>query len=300
MTAQRPRWPVPPLVGLVCAAALGACAGDPAPPAAVASVAPLPPEPGVLRLAGSGAMGPMVRALAAAYVRADRGATALTPLVEDSIGTGGGVRAVSDGAVDLGMISRSLSEPEERLGLILFPLGTDAVVIAANQELPVEEISGALLRDLFSGERRSLPDGTPVTVLLRDRAESANLALDAAIPGMAAARARGDRHGFRVIYRDEAMAATLFGSRNAIGLSSLALLHEARMPLKLVRIDGRTPSVDALERGVWPMSRQLWLAARPDQLHRVRPFLDFAGSAEGRALIRAAGYLPAGAAGGAR
>ena len=247
----------------------------------------------MLRIAGTGSMGPMMRALAAAFVPPDGGPGALRPVVEDSIGTGGGVRAVADGVVDLGMISRSLSEAEERLGLVLFALGTDAVVIAANQDLPVEELSGALLRELFAGERRTLLDGTPVTLLLRDRAESANLALDAAIPGMAAARARGGGPGSRVIYRDEAMAAALFGSRNAIGLSSLALLHEARMPLKLLRIDGRSPTVEALERGEWPMWRRLWLAARPDRLARVQPFLDFAGTARGRALIRAAGYLPA-------
>jgi phosphate transport system substrate-binding protein len=247
-------------------------------------------------MAGSGAVGPLARALATTFAGHPLNTGHLRPLVEDSIGSGGGVRAVADGAVDLGLLSRPLSEAEQRLGLVLFPAGTDAVVLTANQDLPLDEVSSQLLRELFSGARRSLEGdaagGVPVTALLRDPSESANLALDAAVPGMAQARAQGYAAGLRVLYRDEAMVAALFGARSGLGLSSLALLHEARVPLKILRLDGRTPSVDAVAQGRWPLWRQLWFAARPERMERVRPWLAYAASAEGRARIEAARYLP--------
>lgn len=253
---------------------------------------PSAPEASVLRMAGSGAVGPLARALCAAFEGHQLNTAHLRPLVEDSIGSGGGVRAVADGAVDLGLLSRPLTESEQRLGLLLFPAGTDAVVLAANQDLPLGEVQGPLLRELLSGARRALDSGAPVTALLRDPSESANLALDAAVPGMTQARAQGYAQGLRVLYRDEAMVAALFGARSGLGLTSLALLHEARVPLKVLRFEGREPSVDAIALGRWPLLRQLWFAARPDRSERVRPWLAFAATAEGRALIEAARYLP--------
>lgn len=269
------------------AAALAVCAAcqGPAPAPGQAEAAPLEPEPGVLRLGGSGAAGPLARALAAAY------SGELRPVVEESIGTGAGVRAVADGAVDLALGSRPLSPAELKLGLRIFPVATDAVVLAANRAVAADDLSTADLLALFAGERRS-PGGSPVTLLLRDSGESANLTVDGAIPGMAEARPRGYARGLTVVYRDEAMLAALFGSRQAIGLSSLALLEESGMPLKALRLAGRAPSLAALASGEWPLRRTIWLAARPQRLARVQAFLDHARSARGRALIEAAGYLP--------
>ena len=297
--SSRTPWQAALLRAALLAVCALSCAGDPPPPQASAIAQLAAPEPAVLRMAGSGAVGPLARALAATFAGHPLNTGHLRPLVEDSIGTGGGIRAVADGAVDLGLLSRPLSEAEQRLGLVLFPAGTDAVVLAANQDLPLDEVSSQLLRELFSGARRSLQasaagvaDDAPVTALLRDPSESANLALDAAVPGMAAARAHGYAAGLRVLYRDESMVAALFGARGGLGLSSLALLHEARVPLKVLRLDGRTPSVDAVAQGRWPLWRQLWFAARPDRLERVRPWLVYAASAEGRARLEAARYLP--------
>jgi phosphate transport system substrate-binding protein len=284
MSRARSRW-----LCVALASALWACGGDRPPPESAGAADPLPPEAGVLRLGGSGAMGPMAHVLAAAFAHHPSNAAGLRVAIEDSIGTGGGVRAVSEGAIDLALVSRELSRSEKELGLVLFPVATDVVVIAANPSLPVDELPSHFLVALFSGGRRSLADGSPLVLLLRDPSESANLALDEAIPGMAAARPLAYGHGFRVIYHDDGMAPALFETPNAIGLSSLAVLHEAQLKLKALRIDGHAPSVLARD---WPITRGLWLAARPERVARVRPFVDLALSTEGRALIAAADYRP--------
>src|SRR5690348_553151 len=107
------------------------CAADPPPPPA-RPVALLAPEAGVVRLVGTGAMSPLAARLAEAWSARRREPRIV---VEESVGSGGGVRAAADGAVDLGMISRPLHQEERALGLEVVPVARDIVVIAAHPAL---------------------------------------------------------------------------------------------------------------------------------------------------------------------
>ncbi len=274
---------------LLLAAAAAACAGDPPPP----PPGPPPsfqPDPGVFRAMGTGAMTPLAMELARAWNRAH---PRLRVLVEPSVGSGGGARAALDGAVDLGMVSRPLSEEEQRRGLVAFPVARDAVVLAAHPALPVDGVSSAELVDMVAGRRGEFPDGTLVTVLLRERQESANVALERVVPALAAARedACATRR-WRVLYHDDAMGEALASTPGALGVFSMGVALSGRLPLKLLSIDGSAPSPAALADGTWRASRVLAFVARPDRAARVRAFLDFAASEAGRAVARAVGYVP--------
>src|SRR5512147_1122216 len=84
--------------------------------------------------------------------------------VEPSIGSGGGIAAARDGAIDLGLVSRPL-RPEEATGLERVDLARDAVVLAAAADVPLDDLASRDLHRLYRGEVRG------VTVLLRDEAE---------------------------------------------------------------------------------------------------------------------------------
>lgn len=276
---------------IVVLAALGGCGGD-APPEVRVAPRLLPPEDGVLRLCGTGAMLPIVRALGAAFQADPARSAGLRVVVEESVGSGGGLRATADGAIDVGLVSRALSAAEAQLGLTVVEVATDAVIIAAQPDVPIEGLTTAELLALYGGRTRHFPDGSPATVLLRDRGESANFALDAALPGMNEARERSYRLGFRVIYHDDEMAAALALTPGSIGVYSFGLLRATRIPLKVLALDGKRPSVEALADGSWRVTRPLAFVVRPERLARVAPLLQLAASDEGRRLIREAGYLP--------
>ena len=263
------------------------CAGDPGPPAGLAPRL-RPPTPGVLRIAGSGAMLP----LAAALGRAFAGRGALRVVVEESIGSGGGARAAAEGAVDLGMISRPLSPAERRLRLTELAVARDAVVVAASPSVTVDSLSSAELRDLYAGTCSRFADGSPATVLLRDRGESANAALERAVPGL---RAWSSSPRRRVLYHEAAMIEALASTSNAVGVASLGgLAAGGHAQLRALALDGRRPSLQALADGSWPATRALAFVARPDRLERARPFLAFVGSEQGRSVSRALSFLPDG------
>jgi phosphate transport system substrate-binding protein len=203
--------------------------------------------------------------------------------VEPSIGTGGGIAATRDGAIDLGLVSRPL-RPEEAAGLERVDLARDAVVLAAAADFPHDDLSSDEVHRLYRGELRGL------TLLLRDEAESANAALESAVPGLADERRHSAATGrFRVLDHDDAMALALATTPRAVGVFSFA---SVRPPLRALRLDGVAPSGDALAHGTWPAVRTLGVVFRPERRDRVAPFLALATSERGRALIRSLGYVP--------
>ena len=255
-----------------------ACAGNPPPPPPSTASTVLAPRPELLA-AGTGALTPLAMALA----REVSTGTALRIRVEPSIGSGGGIAATRDGAVDLGLVSRPL-RPDEAAGLERVDLARDAVVLAAAADFPLDDLSSAEIHRLYRGELRGL------TLLLRDEAESANAALESVLPGLADERRRAAASGrFRVLDHDDAMALALATTPRAVGVFSLGAV---RPPLRALRLDGVTPSNDSLTRGIWNPVRTLGVVFRPERHDRVAPFLALATSERGRALIRSLGYLP--------
>jgi len=266
------------------------CAGDlpPPPPSLAATVRT--PDRDALHLGGTGAMTPLITLLGEEWVR--RGGTPPI-LVEESIGSGGGIRATYDGAIDLGMVSRPLSGEEQKLGLLVIPVGRDIVALVAHPGLFVDGFSSAELPALYRGEQTRFGNGTTAVPLLRDRSESANAALDHMVPGLHQAREHAYRQRrLRVLYSDRAMAETLAGTPGSFGVFSLSWLIAYRLPLKILRINGVHPSPESVLEQRYRGSRELYFVARPERLPRATTFLAFLRSAEARALIRSYGYLP--------
>lgn len=266
------------------------CEGDPPPPPASTRGPDLAPDTAALHVMGTGAMTPLASRLAAAW--SARGGTPPV-IVEPSVGTTGGVRAAADGAVDLGTISRPLREDEIRRGLVVMPVAKSAVVIAAGATGPARTLASSELVALVMGDVAHLADGSPVSIFLRDRDESANAALDRMVPGLGAAREHAYRTArWRVIYHDAAMGEALAASPGAMGPFDLGAIVAWRLPLVAVPIDGVTPSLETVENGTWRATRDLSFVYRPDREARVAGFVAFVASAEGRRIARENGYVP--------
>jgi phosphate transport system substrate-binding protein len=233
---------------------------------------------------GSGAVTPLFQALARAYSATH---PPLPVRVEPSVGTAGGVAAATDGAVDLGLVGRGL-RPPEAASLELYPLALDAVVLAAAPDVERAGLTQEELRKLYAGDK-----GLGLTLLLRDPAETANDALEGAYPELRRLRENGAAMArFRVLDHDDAMAHALLTTPHGIGVFSFGAILSWGLPLRPMALDGVRPSVEALADKRWPAIRPLGAVFRAERRARVAPFLAFVSSPEGRAVTRAAGYLP--------
>lgn len=244
-----------------------------------------------LILAGSGAMVPLFSRLAQRFGTLGGPRVIVIP---DSLGSGGGVRAAWDGAIDVAMMARPLTPAEAGLGLLRVAVARDIVLLAAHPEFPRDGFSAAELPALFVAGQgvRTDNDNDVVTPLLRDRAESANAALDLVVPGLETAREQAyASRRLRVLYSDQAMAAALLTMPGRFGVFSKTFLSVQRLPLKTLQIDGVVPSSENVLAQKYKAVRDVELVFRQDRATRTAAFVAFLRSDEARSLLLAMGCL---------
>lgn len=245
---------------------------------------------GVLHLAGSGANLPLTRALADAYIARDRSAHIV---VYESIGSGGGVRAVYDDVVDLGLVSRPLKDGEAALGVAALPYARVPVVAAVNLGVPDVSVTAQELVDIYAGRKTTWSDGSPIVVFQREPGDSSHRAVARALPEFAAADEDAYRSKrWRVILHDRAMQEALAITPGAIGLVDAGTISLERLPLRPLQLDGIAASEASVQTRRYPFAKDLAFVAVEEPTGLVAEFVRFTQSEDGRALMRAHGYIP--------
>jgi phosphate transport system substrate-binding protein len=243
-----------------------------------------------LHLAGSGSNLVVTRALAAAY-RATHPEERI--VVHDSIGSTGGVRAVADGVVPLGLLARPLGAREQGLGLVVIPYARVAITFLAHPDVRDEEISSEELLRSLSLARPTWRDGTDLVWLLRERGDAGTGAVAHRLPGLGEAieEAIAERR-YRVVYHDDELTRTLLGLPGALGIADLPQARANAPTARVLRIDGRAPTLEAVRDGSYPFVKELSFVVLGRPSGAAARFLEFVAGPEGAAVIEAAGGVP--------
>lgn len=244
----------------------------------------------VIRLAGSGSNLPLTREIAEAFMRRF---PSKRVIVFESVGSTGGVRAVSDGVVDLGLVSRPLRPAEDGLGLVVIPYARVAVAAVANLDVPEQGLSRRELVDVYAGERRRWENDAPIVVLQRERGDSSHEAVDRALPEFAAVNDAAYRQErWRVVYNDRAMYEALVSTPGSIGLLDVGATQTQALALRVLELDGVTPTEANLRSGRYPFAKDLSFVSVEQPAGLAAEFVEFIRSSDGQALIRQRGYVP--------
>lgn len=244
---------------------------------------------GVLHLAGSGSNVPLTRALAEAFLEREAGAQIV---VFESIGSSGGVMAVYDDVVDLGLVSRPLKEHESALGVLTIPYARVPVVAAVNLSVPDRSITVEALVDIYAGRKVRWSDGSPIVVLQREPGDSGHRAVGEVVPEFAAVDAAAyQSKRWRVILHDGAMQEALAMTPGAIGLLDSGALSLERLPLRALEIDLIAASEASVQSRRYPFAKDLAFVAVEEPAGLTAEFIRFAHSDEARALMRRHGYI---------
>ena len=252
---------------------------------------PEPARPPGLLAAGSGTNLALVRALAARWDDVAGGDRVEVP---ESIGTSGAVRALLDGAIDLGLASRPLTDDERRRGLVETPLGDTLVALVLHPGPPVASIDGRELLEIYSGRRTAWPDGTPIVPLLREAGDSGERILTAAFPelGPAFDEARA-KERWTICYTDQEMRDALLALPGALGLLDVGTLRLERLPLVALALGEVAATPGEALAGRYPLRKRLSALTVGAPAGAVAQFLSFARSPAASAVLEEGGYLPA-------
>ncbi len=207
------------------------------------------------------------------------------------IGGGGsthGVRACSDGTVDLGAASRDIKIMED--DLIPHAIARDAVAIAVHPENTVTDLTLAQVMRIYSRQITNWKEvGGP----------------DAGIEIVSREEGSGTRdcfeHGVMNVFNSSISESAVFldsngavknkvsSTPNAIGYLSLGYLDET---VKNVTIDGVEPTLETCASGEYPVLRRLYLLTREVPTNPVKAFIEFCRSEEGQQIAEEEGYVP--------
>lgn len=246
-------------------------------------------------IAGSGMCLPIVKVLAAAFCEA-RHVQPCDMEVLENVGSGGGIAAAHDGAVELGLASRPLTPNERAFGLEVRPFARVAMVYAVHPSVEERDLQSAELQDIFDGKRRRWQDGSHIVVLLRSRTDPVPSVRGRPQPGYKMINDESEQGGrFRVIYGDREMQDALLSTQGAIGLLDQGAILLQHLPLRVLNVDGQVPSAETVTTGAYPYSRPLAFVMKGTAQARVREFIDFATGPDGQRIITESGYALPGA-----
>ena len=274
------------LVGLG-AGAVAAVERSETPPASSRVALPAAPRSGPLLLAGSGSNLPLTRLLAEAWMAAGGSeARVLT-----SIGSGGGLVALSDGVIDIALLSRPL-RPAERAGVEEVPYARAGIVVATRLDLAAMDIR--TLRAIYAGTQTETRGGDHIVPILREEGDSTFAALSVRDTefGEAIREAQRDER-FRSVFTDQAMENVLSTVHGALGLLDHGFLSAQSTDVRSVPF-GPAPTAEVLERGEYPYTKDLVFALPRAPRASARAFVDFVRGPVGRVIIRDATYMPLG------
>jgi phosphate transport system substrate-binding protein len=259
------RWKVWPVMMIVTLCSVAGC---------TATVEPHPPVR--LEMAGSTSMQPLLEELSEAYTtRHD-----YVSIDIEARGTRLGLEALRQGAADIALVSRDLTEDEEE-GVESTVIGYDALAILVNDGNPVHSLTPAQVRDVFSG--RTLlwsevgGEEAEIQVISREDGSGTRDAFESTLM-------REDRVTLTAIVVPDEGALGRFIAQEplAIGYGSPVGIPEG---VRALRLDGVAPEQEAIEQGTYPLIRPFVLVTSEDADEEVKAFVEFALSPAGQAIV---------------
>jgi len=243
-----------------------------------------------LTLGGTGSSLATMQHLAEAYMSMHP-ETEITVL--PSLGSGGGIKAVMKGSVDISMSGRDLKDKERKEGLVAREYAQCPFVFVVQSDNPVSEVALDDILKIFSGETTAWQDGSPIRLILRPERESDVEFLKSLSPEMERAVTAGyTREGMIIAITDQEAADKLEQIPGSFGVSTLCQIKSEGRSLKALALNGIAPTLENMESGRYVHYRRLRLVTVSDPPKHVRKFVEFVFSKEGAEILRQDGSQP--------
>lgn len=209
-----------------------------------------------------------------------------------SIGSSGGIKAVTSGAIDLALISRPLKDGEKAQGLKELPYARVGIVLGVNTDVPDNNITSQDILDIFKGKKSRWTNGYMIIVLSREEGDSSNQVLSKTIPGyrdMLADSLKQQR--WQVYYTDAEEAHAIENTPYSIGLTDTGALIAEHLKIKPLKVNGVAPTIINMQNGSYKLFKDLYFTYREPLSADSQKFLNFVFSPDGSKIIEANGGI---------
>jgi phosphate transport system substrate-binding protein len=244
----------------------------------------------VLRISGTGTALGSIQQLIPGFERLNPG---VTVKMLPSVGSSGAIRAVAEGALDIGISGRELLPEELARGLVELAYASTPFVFAAGPRVRATGLTELQLARIYRGELTSWEDGERIRLVLRPRSDVDTVFIRGISPALDAAMELAlRREGLVMAATNQDCNELLARTPGSLGPSTLAQLLTEVHALRPLDWNGVAPSVRALASGAYPLGKTLRLVLRARSAPAIEQFLAWLRSAAAREILERTGNLP--------
>ena len=206
-----------------------------------------------------------------------------------------GIRNAVKGQIDIGGACRPIIEghPEERSAYQV-PVAWDALVVIVHPKNPVKSISVRELQKIYLGKINNWKQlgGWDHSIELYVRRGKIS-GVGRTLRELVFANFQQEFPGAKHIVRSSGPVEKGVQS-NIYGIGTTGISSAKRRKVKMLQLNGKSPTYENIKSGSYVLYRPLYLVTRGQQSadKKVKEFITFALSRQGREVIRKAGSVP--------
>lgn len=244
-----------------------------------------------IKIGGTGGAIGSMKELAQAYKKKHPG-TAIR--IIPHLGTRGGIKAVLNGAIDIGLAGRNLSQQELAQGLQEYEYARSPFIFVTGGAGKKMDLTSDTVAKIYRGEINKWPDGTPIRLLMRPVGDIDTIMLKAVSPEIRDAVILAEsREGLLTAMDDQQNCDMLEKIKGSFGTSTLSQLITEKRSLTALPVNGVTPGIKAMVAGRYPYYKSFSMVTGPKSSPLSRAFIEFVKSPEGkRTLTQTGNHVP--------
>ncbi|MBI5075919.1 MAG: substrate-binding domain-containing protein [Nitrospirae bacterium] len=244
-------------------------------------------HPETIKIGGTGGAIGSMKELALAYQKRHPGTVIR---IIPHMGTRGGIKAVLDGALDIGLAGRKLSSQELQQDLLEYEYAWSPFVFVTAGSGKRIDLTTDTVAKIYRGEIGKWPDGTPVRLLLRPQGDIDTIMLKAMSQEVRdAVIVAESRKGLMIAMDDMQNCDMLEKIKGAFGTSTLTQIIAEKRSITALPFNGVTPDIAAMVAGRYPYYKPFHLFIGPKSSPLSQAFIEFVKSPEGKRILTQTG-----------
>ncbi|MEG3640176.1 phosphate ABC transporter substrate-binding protein [Magnetococcus sp. PR-3] len=203
-----------------------------------------------------------------------------------------GVQQTLNRHVDIGMVSRSLTDKERQAGLQTLTIGHDAIVVIINKFQEINELSKEQIKRIFEGDIQNWQEvgGKAGTIqrIAKRTGRSTRKLFDSF---MGLQKLSSDTYQVGSNTEGLVLVGTDPYAIGYVSIGSAIIAMDRGLNIRMLTIDNHVPSVNNLQNGAYPYSRKLNLITLGEPSKKAQSFLNYMQTPERRKLVLEHAFL---------
>lgn len=207
-----------------------------------------------------------------------------------SLGSTGGIKAVSQKSIDIAISSKVLNDKERKFGLSVIEYAITPLIFIVNPSVLITTVTSDDIVDIYNGKRTTWSDGQRIRVPMRQRNEIDILIVRKISPEISRAiDVAFSRRGMLEALTDQDNAAMIENTRGSFGISTLTQVIAENRQVKVLSYNGIKPSIQNIIYGSYPLVRHFFTVTQKNLPASTLSFLEFIRSKQGKKILEATG-----------